>query len=99
MRVFVYVLAMAVTTYLLRAVPFVAIRGKIKSEFVRSLLYYIPYTVLSAMTFPAVFYATGNVPAASIGTAVVLVLSYCKLPMIVVALAGSVCAFVAALWV
>ena len=57
---FTFLLVMAVVTYLVRAVPFVLIRRKIKNRFFRSFLNYIPYAVLSAMTFPAVFYATGS---------------------------------------
>ena len=88
-----YLLVMAGTTYLVRMIPFAFLRKKIKSQFLLSLLYYVPYAVLSAMTFPAVFYSTGSVPTAIIGTVVALVLAYCKLPLIVVALAASVSAY------
>ena len=47
-------------TYLLRAVPFVLLKGKIKSRFWRSFLAYVPYTVLAAMTVPAIFYSTDS---------------------------------------
>ena len=53
-------LVMAGVTYLLRAVPFVLLKGKIKSRFWRSFLAYVPYTVLAAMTVPAIFLATDN---------------------------------------
>ena len=57
----VFLLVMAGVTYLLRAVPFVLLKGKIKSRFWRSFLAYVPYTVLAAMTVPAIFFATDNV--------------------------------------
>lgn len=63
----IYLIIMAGSTYLIRAVPFAAIRKKIENPFICSFLYYIPYTVLSAMTFPAALYATGNTVAASLG--------------------------------
>lgn len=66
----IYLLIMAGSTYLIRAIPFAAMRKKITNPFVRSFLYYIPYTVLAAMTFPAALYATGNVAAAAAGLAV-----------------------------
>ena len=69
------VLVMAVVTYLIRMIPFVFFRKKITSKFINSLLYYVPYAVLSAMTFPAIFYATGNVYTAIIGTVVALIAS------------------------
>ena len=65
---------MAGTTYLVRAIPFVAIKKKIENPFIRSFLYYIPYAVLTAMTIPAIFTATASVISAAIGlvTAVIL---------------------------
>lgn len=58
---FLFLLVMAGVTYLLRAVPFVLLKGKIKSRFWRSFLAYVPYTVLAAMTVPAIFYSTDSV--------------------------------------
>ena len=43
---------MAVTTYLVRMIPFTAFRKKITNPFFKSLIYYLPYALLSAMTFP-----------------------------------------------
>ena len=56
-----FLLVMAGVTYLLRAVPFVLLKGKIKGRFWRSFLAYVPYTVLAAMTVPAIFYSTNSV--------------------------------------
>ena len=50
-------------------------RKKIKNQFVNSFLYYIPYTVLAAMTFPSALYATGNVISASVGLAAAILVS------------------------
>ncbi len=84
---------MAVTTYLIRMIPFAFFRRKIQHRFVQSFLYYIPYTVLSAMTIPSVFYATGDLPSSIVGTMVAVILSYRKLPLIVVALLASLAAY------
>lgn len=84
-----YILVMALVTYFIRMVPFTLFRKKIQSQFIRSLLYYLPYAVLSAMTIPAIFYATGNFTTALVGTVIALVLAYLKLPLIVVALAAA----------
>ena len=51
-----YLLVMAGVTYLIRALPFVLVNKKIENRFLNSFLYYIPYTVLAAMTFPAILY-------------------------------------------
>lgn len=63
----IYLLILAGSTYLIRAVPFAALQKKITNRYVRSFLYYIPFSVLAAMTLPAALYATGNVGAAAAG--------------------------------
>ena len=97
MSIVIYIAVMAITTYLIRVVPFVAVRGKIKSRFINSVLYYIPFAVLSAMTFPAIFFATGDVVSSTVGTVVALVMAYFNLPLIVVALSSSAAAFLTSL--
>lgn len=69
-------LVIAGTTFLIRMLPFELIRKKIQNRLIRSFLTYIPYAVLSAMTIPAIFYATSSVISALVGliTAVVLAL-------------------------
>ncbi|MBR1534066.1 MAG: AzlD domain-containing protein [Ruminococcus sp.] len=95
MSIVIYILVMALTTYLIRVIPFAAVRGKIKSRFINSVLYYIPYAVLSAMTFPAIFFATGDVVTSSVGTVIALIMAFFDLPLIAVALGSSACAFIA----
>ncbi len=98
MKLAVYIAVMAGVTYLVRAIPFTFFSKKIKSRFFRSFLFYIPYAVLSAMTIPAIFYSTGSVLTAIVGTAAALILSYFGLPLIVVALSASAAAFIAGLF-
>lgn len=88
------VLTMALVTYLIRVIPMAFIRKKIKSPYINNLLYYIPYTVLSAMTFPYIFYSTGNFYTALIGTVVALIASICKRSLIVVAVLACVAVFI-----
>ncbi len=96
MKIAVYILVMAGVTYLIRMVPFVLFRKKIRSRFLRSFLFYMPYAVLSAMTIPEIFYSTGNVLTASAGTVTALAMSYFGLPLIAVALGASLAAFLTA---
>ena len=93
MPIIFYMLVMAVVTYLIRMLPLAFIKKKVKSRFIRSFLYYVPYAVLSAMTFPAIFYSTGDTITALIGTVVALVLAFFRLPLIVVALVAVVSAY------
>lgn len=69
----IYLLVMAGVTYLVRMIPLVAVREKIKNKFILSFLHYIPYTVLSVMTVPAIFYATDSPITAAVGFAVAVV--------------------------
>lgn len=90
----IYLLILAGSTYLIRAIPFAAVKQKITNRFVRSFLYYIPYTVLAAMTFPAALYATGNIYAAAAGLLVGMVFAVFEKGLTVVALASCITVFV-----
>ena len=92
-----YLLVMAGVTYLIRMLPLAAIRGKVKSPSVQSFLYYVPYAVLGAMTFPDVFSATGSLTASAIGAAVALVLGWMGKSLLAVAAAACLAAFAAGL--
>ena len=91
--ILIYILVMALTTYLVRMIPFTAFRKKITSRFARSFFHYIPYAVLAAMTFPAILYSTGSLLSAAVGLAVAMVLAYLGRSLIVVSLAASLVAF------
>lgn len=56
----IYILIMALTTFLIRALPLVIFRKPIQNRFIRSFLYYLPYVTLAVMTFPAIMDATGS---------------------------------------
>ncbi len=82
---FIYLLIMAGVTYLVRMLPLVLCRRKIKNRFIKSFLYYIPYAVLTVMTVPGILYSTGHIVSAVLGSAVALILSYKKRSLIIVA--------------
>ena len=89
-----YVAVMALVTYLIRMLPLTVFRRRIKSRFIRSFLYYVPYATLAAITFPAILSATANRVSAGVGFAVALVLSYCRRSLIFVALAACAAVFI-----
>ena len=60
---YIYILIMALVTYLVRVLPLTLIRKEIKNITVKSFLYYVPYVTLAVMTFPAILDAT-QVPLA-----------------------------------
>lgn len=83
---FKYVGVMALVTYLLRVIPFVLLKKKITNVYVCSFLEYIPYGVLAAMTFPAVFTSAGGVIPSLAGVAVALVLAVRQKSLLTVAI-------------
>lgn len=87
-----YLLVMAGVTYLVRMLPMVLVKKKIKNTFVRSFLYYVPYAVLSVMTIPAIFYSTSSIISAVAGFAVAMLLAYFNRSLLTVS--ASACATV-----
>ena len=87
-----YTFVMAAVTYLIRMLPFVVFRKPIKNRFIKSFLYYVPYAVLGAMTFPAILYSTSNITSAAVGLAVSVVLAWFGRGLLTVAV--SACAAV-----
>ena len=91
---FIYLLLLAGSTYLIRVIPFSLVRKKIENPFIKSFLYYIPYTVLTAMTFPAALFATGNGVSALVGlVAAVIIATRCK-NLTVVAVGSCLCVLI-----
>ena len=93
MKIYIYVLVMAVTTYLIRALPLTLLKKPIRSRFLRSFLYYVPVACLTAMTFPAILYATDHILSGVLGLAVGVLLAYKNKSLIVVAVASCVTVF------
>ncbi|MBQ1306664.1 MAG: AzlD domain-containing protein [Erysipelotrichaceae bacterium] len=58
--IYIYILLMAVTVFIIRVLPLTLIRKPIQNLFIRSFLYYVPYVTLSVMTFPAILRATAS---------------------------------------
>ena len=84
----IYLAVTAGITYLVRAVPLILVKGRIKNRFVLSFLHYIPYAVLSVMTVPAIFYATGDRLSAVAGFAVAVFLALMNRSLLTVAAAA-----------
>lgn len=88
MKIYLYILVMAVTTYLIRALPLTLLKKPIRSRFLRSFLYYVPVACLTAMTFPAILYATDHVVSGAVGLLTGVLLAYKNKSLIVVAVAS-----------
>ena len=95
MKIYIYILVMAVTTYLIRALPLTLFKKPIQNQFLKSFLHYVPVACLTAMTFPAILYATEHIVSGALGLAVGILLALRKKSLIVVALASCATVFLA----
>ncbi len=68
------------------------IRKPIKSRFIKSFLYYVPYVTLAVMTFPAILYATESVYAGAAALIVGMIAAWCRFDLFKTAV--SCCAVV-----
>ncbi|MEE0930151.1 MAG: AzlD domain-containing protein [Acutalibacteraceae bacterium] len=91
---FIYLFIMAGVTYLIRTIPFVIFKGKITNTFIKSFLYYVPYAVLGAMTFPAIIFSTGNYTSAVVGLIVACILAFKEKSLLTVAIFACLTAFI-----
>ena len=93
MKTYLYIAAMALTTYLIRVLPLTLIRKPIRNEFLRSFLYYVPYVTLSVMTFPAILYATRSAAGGAAALAVAVLLAWKGKSLFHVSLAACTAVF------
>lgn len=91
---FIYLFIMAGVTYLIRVLPFVIFKKKITNKFIKSFLYYVPYAVLGAMTFPEILYSTGNYASAIAGLIVACILAFREKSLLIVAIFACAAALV-----
>ena len=94
MSIYLYVLVMAVTTYLIRALPLTLFKKPIRSRFLRSFLHYVPTACLTAMTFPAILTATDHMISSAAGLIVGVILAFKNKSLIVVAVASAATVFI-----
>lgn len=86
-------LIMSIVTYIPRAFPLAFFKKKIKSQFINSFLFYVPYAVIACLTFPGVFFFTDNIYLAIIGTSTALILAFFKQKLYIVALISVLVVF------
>ena len=94
MSIYTYIIAMAVTTYLIRVLPLTVFRKPIKSRFIRSFLHYVPYACLTAMTFPAILYSAESILSGAAALIVGVVLAFRGKSLLMVSLACCAAVFI-----
>ena len=89
-----YILVMAAVTFLIRALPLTLIRRPIKSRFLRSFLFYVPYVTLAVMTFPDILHATDSVWSGLLALVAGVALAWSGQGLFVVAVASCLAVFI-----
>lgn len=97
-NVYVYIFIMAGVSYLIRTLPLTLIRKEIKSTFLKSFLYYVPYVTLAVMTFPAIVEATNSPIAGALALVVGILVAWCGKSLLTVAVLCCLSVFVAELF-
>ena len=98
-NVYIYIIGMALVTYLIRVLPLTLIRKRITNKTIRSFLYYVPYVTLAVMTFPAILDATQSVWSAGAAFIVAILLAYFGKSLFFVAVSSSVTVLVIELFI
>lgn len=93
-NLYIYIIIMAVTTYLIRMLPFTLFQKPITNKHVKSFLAYVPYACLTAMTVPAIFYATESQISALCGLIVAVILGWKKKSLPLVAAFACITVFI-----
>lgn len=91
---YIYIAIMFLVTYLIRVLPLTLVRRKIRSVYIRSFLYYVPYVTLTVMTFPAIIEATGSQWSGLAALAVGMTLAWKGASLLKVAIACCVTVYV-----
>lgn len=84
---------MALTTYFIRVTPMAVFHRKLENRWFKDFMFYIPFCVLAAMTFPDVIYSTKSLTSGVVATVVALIMSWRKRDLLTVAI-GAVAAAV-----
>ena len=93
-----YIAVMGLVTYMIRVLPLTLIRRQIKSQVIRSFLYYVPYVTLAVMTFPAIMGATESQWSALAALIIGIVLAFLGNDLMVVSIACVLTVFLTELF-
>ena len=88
-----YLVVMAGVTYLIRMLPLTLLQKKIRSRWLQSFLYYVPYVCLTAMTFPAILTATESPVSTAAALVVAVAVAFAGKGLMTVAVCASVTVF------
>lgn len=94
MNMYFFIFVMALTTYLIRMLPFTLFKKQITNKRIKAFLHFVPYACLTTMTIPAIFYATESMISAGIAFVVAVTLGYFNRSLPVVAFFACVAVYI-----
>lgn len=98
-NIWMYIIIMALVTYLIRVLPLTIIRKEIKNKWIRSFLYYVPYVTLSVMTFPSILTSTASPVSGMLALLVGIFLAWKGLGLFPVSVLACITVFITELFI
>lgn len=95
MKNWIYILIMTLVTYGIRVLPMTLFKKPIKSRFIQSFLYYVPYVTIAVMTFPAIIHATQSPISGAIALGVGIIAAWLGAGLFPVAVISCAVVFIA----
>ncbi len=92
------IFVMALVTYVIRMIPMAFFSKPIHSRFFKSFLFYVPYAVLSAMTFPGVFSSQLSIQVCTFGVLAAIGMAWFGGSLLQVATVSALVAYLASLF-
>ena len=87
-------LILGAVCWIMKIIPFVFFKDKIKNKFLNSFLYYIPFAIMTSMIIPEVFNSTSSLWSAIIGVIVTIILGLSGQNLLVVSLLSTASVFI-----
>ena len=97
--IYIYIFTIIITTYLIRMIPLTLFKKKITNVYIKSFLYYVPYSCLAIMTVPSIFNSTGSTLSAILGFITAIIVSLISRNLIVVAVFTVVSVYISQMFI
>ena len=97
--IYIYIFTIIITTYLIRMIPLVLFKKKITNVYVKSFLYYVPYSCLAIMSVPSIFDSTASTLSATIGFITAILVSLISRNLMVVAFFTVISVYIAQMFI
>ena len=97
--IYTYIFTIVITTYLIRMIPLTVFKKKITNVYIKSFLYYVPYSCLAIMTVPSILESTANIYSAIIGFVMAVIVSLRTKNLIIVAFFAVLSVYITQLFI